>query len=154
MTHKRKRCSKCKKWWPETSKNFFARSRVDNLVKYQPDCKLCSRSRLRAWYQANKEHVKQKGIKYRRNQRLGVLIAYAGSPPKCECCGETILEFLAIDHVNGNGSRHRSTISSSRSSTRLYTWLRKNKYPEGFQVLCHNCNSAKGFYGICPHKIK
>ena len=28
---------------------------------------------------------------------------------------------------------------------------RKNNYPEGFQVLCSNCNFAKGKYGSCPH---
>ena len=21
-----------------------------------------------------------------------------------------------------------------------------------FQVLCHNCNMSKGFYGYCPHE--
>lgn len=31
-------------------------------------------------------------------------------------------------------------------------WQRKNNYPKGFQVLCHNCNLAKGFYGKCPHQ--
>lgn len=31
-------------------------------------------------------------------------------------------------------------------------WLRRNNYPNGFQVLCHNCNMAKGFYGKCPHQ--
>lgn len=33
----------------------------------------------------------------------------------------------------------------------LYAWLHANKYPDGFQVLCHNCNMAKGFYSRCPH---
>jgi hypothetical protein len=26
-----------------------------------------------------------------------------------------------------------------------------NEFPDGFQVLCHNCNLAKGYYGECPH---
>ena len=30
-----------------------------------------------------------------------------------------------------------------------YPW---EKYPPGYQVLCHNCNLAKGFYGSCPHQ--
>lgn len=34
------------------------------------------------------------------------------------------------------------------------SWLKTNGYPDGFQTLCHNCNMAKGFYGICPHKEK
>jgi hypothetical protein len=31
-------------------------------------------------------------------------------------------------------------------------WLRKNGFPKGFRVLCHNCNFAHGHYGYCPHK--
>ncbi len=34
----------------------------------------------------------------------------------------------------------------------LYSWLKKQGYPPGFQVLCHNCNLAKGYYGACPHQ--
>lgn len=34
---------------------------------------------------------------------------------------------------------------------RIEEWLKKNDYPKGFQILCHNCNMSKGFYGYCPH---
>ena len=30
----------------------------------------------------------------------------------------------------------------------------KNNFPKGFQILCHNCNIAKGHYGKCPHEKK
>lgn len=30
-------------------------------------------------------------------------------------------------------------------------YYEKNKYPEGFQILCMNCNWGKGIYGECPH---
>jgi len=33
----------------------------------------------------------------------------------------------------------------------MYVWLKRNYFPTGFQLLCHNCNLAKGFYGKCPH---
>ena len=30
--------------------------------------------------------------------------------------------------------------------------LKKLGYPkDGYQLLCHNCNCAKGWYGACPH---
>jgi hypothetical protein len=32
-------------------------------------------------------------------------------------------------------------------------WLVKNKFPGGFQVLCHNCNYAKARSGRCPHQV-
>jgi len=68
---------------------------------------------------------------------------------KCVCCGETTPEFLAIDHINGGGNKHRKEVGGSGPV--MYRWLKKNNYPEGFQILCHNCNMAKGFYGACPH---
>jgi hypothetical protein len=65
----------------------------------------------------------------------------------CDCCGEGTYEFLSIDHVNGDGGAHRKQIG--RGS--LYTWLKRNDWPSGFRVLCHNCNQAIGHYGVCPH---
>lgn len=77
--------------------------------------------------------------------KLEVLDAYGGR--ECVCCGETIVEFLTIDHINGDGGKHRKEVNGS-----MYIWLRKNNYPEGFQVLCMNCNFGKRLSGICPHK--
>src|SRR5690606_38099756 len=78
-----------------------------------------------------------------------VLNAYGG---KCACCGVATKEFLAIDHINGGGRQHRLSLHPRPSSQTVYTWLRKNNYPEGFQVLCHNCNAAKSYYkNGCPH---
>ena len=42
--------------------------------------------------------------------------------------------------------------SSSMVGTTLLGWIIKNNFPEGFKILCHNCNNAKGFYGKCPHQ--
>lgn len=75
--------------------------------------------------------------------RLLALTAYGG---KCACCGEDRIEFLAIDHIDGGGRIHRKEINMD-----ITFWLKKHNYPPGFQVLCHNCNLAKGFYGACPH---
>lgn len=74
-----------------------------------------------------------------------VLAAYGNA---CKCCGETTPEFLQIDHVNNDGAEHRREVGTGNA---VYWWLIKNNYPEGFQVLCANCNYAKEFYGGCPH---
>src|SRR5712692_10341183 len=77
-----------------------------------------------------------------------VIEHYGGA---CACCGENTWEFLAIDHIAGGGVKHRRQIKRSSGSS-FYAWLYTNKFPEGYQVLCHNCNNAKGFYGHCPHR--
>ena len=70
--------------------------------------------------------------------------------PCCACCGENFShEFLAIDHISGRKIHgHKAGFGGDQ----LYRWLQKNNYPDGFQVLCHNCNSAKGEFGKCPHQ--
>lgn len=89
---------------------------------------------------------------WNRKIRHMALMAYSNNDPKCACCGEIIDEFLAIDHINNDGMKQRLITKGSGSKT--YVWLYKNNYPPGFQVLCHNCNMAKGFYGRCPHENK
>ena len=71
--------------------------------------------------------------------------------PSCRCCGETIIQFLTIDHIDGGGSRHRKSINAT-AGVDFYRWLRTNGYPKGYQVLCFNCNCAKGYFGACPHQ--
>ena len=95
----------------------------------------------------NNEYVKE----YSRRRRKIILQFYGGNPPKCKCCGESIIQFLCIDHINGGGSKHRKEMGQSGSN--LYRWIVKNDFPKGFQVLCNNCNMAKGFYGECPHGV-
>lgn len=87
---------------------------------------------------------------FRQTRRYRVLSHYSGGVPKCSCCGEDKLEFLAIDHQEGSGNEHRRQMGRS---TRLFDWLHANGLPGGFRVLCHNCNCAIGFYGYCPHQV-
>lgn len=93
---------------------------------------------------AYRDSVCTREQKRHRQRRQEVLAAYGG---KCTCCGESTPEFLVIDHINNDGAAHRKEIGARN----IYIWLRREGYPEGFQVLCHNCNIAKEFYGACPH---
>lgn len=92
---------------------------------------------------------------YRRNKsRRHREIALNHYGNKCACCGESSYEFLAIDHINGDGKSHRKHISGGKrqSGNEICSWLIKNNFPDGFRILCHNCNQSIGFYGYCPHQ--
>lgn len=95
-----------------------------------------------------KKFVEYQG-RYRKELRTRILHHYGGNPPKCACCGEFEEKFLGIDHINNDGAEHRKRENYGSISW----WLLSKKFPEGFQVLCHNCNGAKGYYGECPHKV-
>jgi hypothetical protein len=69
------------------------------------------------------------------------------------CCSEATFEFLALDHIAGGGNAHRREIGTGPGDGASFArWVVKNNYPDSIQLLCHNCNSAKAFYGQCPHQ--
>jgi len=86
------------------------------------------------------------------NKRLKrTVISYYGGV--CECCGEDNIDLLTIDHINGNGAKHRRSIPTNTNGSAFYRWLRNSNYPGGFRVLCFNCNCGRHTNGgICPHK--
>lgn len=103
-------------------------------------CTSCFKKHLERTSERRREIAKQRV----RLQKLKVIKAYGG---KCTCCGESTFEFLTVDHTQGSGSVHRQTIKG-----RLYKWLEDSSFPKSdFQLLCWNCNTAKFYYGQCPH---
>jgi hypothetical protein len=99
------------------------------------------------WRDDPLEYSRKYAREWCRSRRRMVLEFYGGIPPRCKCCGESEVKFLSIDHINGGGRKHRDSIKGS-----VYSWIIKNDFPVGFQILCHNCNQARGYYGKCPHE--
>jgi hypothetical protein len=69
---------------------------------------------------------------------------------KCQCCGEAMPQFLTLDHIKGKAS-----MGEAPDLPRMYSWLNavKKGFPKDeYQLLCMNCNFAKGHYGVCPHQ--
>lgn len=77
--------------------------------------------------------------------------AYGG---KCACCGEVDTRFLTIDHINDDGADHRRQMRPGGRGCggKIYTILKKEGFPEGYRLLCWNCNSGRSVNGgKCPH---
>jgi hypothetical protein len=74
--------------------------------------------------------------------RLEVLAHYGG---KCVVCGNGNPNHLTIDHINDDGAEHRKRPGGAGL---IYKWLKKNNYPDGFQILCWNHNEEKQHYRI------
>ena len=74
--------------------------------------------------------------------RFKVLSHYGGNPPKCKNCGFDDMNALTLDHIKNNGAEHRRQIGC-RGGYSYYNWFVKNNFPDGYQVLCANCNQIK-----------
>lgn len=114
------------------------------------------------WYSKNKQKRANLFNRSRWRARLKVIEYYSLGANCCNCCGESIIEFLTIDHVNNDGAKHRKAMSDERvinggkavssiGGLHIVYWLIKNGLPPGFQILCYNCNSARRL-GKCPHE--
>lgn len=100
------------------------------------------------WNRLNPDKVETIRLNHKNKLKKEVIAAYGGV---CACCEEDILNFLTIDHIDGGGNAHRRELKNNGGGS-FYSYLRKNGWPEGYQVLCFNCNMSKGFLGTCPHQ--
>jgi hypothetical protein len=123
------------------------------------------------------ERGKAKAKKFRLSEkgspamRLKVLQYYSkhlsnSDIPCCRCCGiNSHTHFLDVDHIPGRSEMNsipelkKIGYSSIKESGGLHRWLVNNNYlkdlqTEYFQILCKNCNGAKGLYGKCPMENK
>lgn len=97
-----------------------------------------NRNQTQRWQDAAIQRLCKDIVKYE------VMSHYSNGTLSCLHCGIDVYPLLTIDHINNDGAKHRREISSGHcQGGRTYQWLRKNNYPEGFQVLCQNCNYFK-----------
>jgi len=137
--------------------SFTAKTKHTSVMA---ECRACARARTKARYHGEKhDEIRKKDNLSVREKRAKikdiVFAAYGGY--KCVCCGETEPMFLTIDHINNDGAKHRRQISGKRhmAGYHTYKWLMDNNFPDGFQVLCMNCNHGKRMNnGICPHQVR
>ena len=99
----------------------------------------------------SRNRIKVNGY-YRRvrlEAKLDCFEHYSGGRMECSCCGEKIVEFLTLDHINGRDKRNY--LDQIRGSD-VYLFLRRRNFPKGYQVLCMNCNWGRRWNGTCPHE--
>lgn len=153
IKHRMQEIAGTEKWRDEHREEYLAYQRAYDqrperrASRKTPEARAKAAAKMRAWRIANVEKVEAMRRARYRKLRLAVLEAYGN---KCVCCGETQPEFLAIDHINGGGKEDRAKYSHLDGKS-WYAYLLK-EHPDRVQILCHNCNCAKGHYGECPHE--
>ena len=89
-----------------------------------------------------KERNKRCQERHRAKLKLDALFHCSDGKLACVICGNKKLEELCIKHKGGGGWKHREKIGvvGGESGTKLYRWLRDNKWPKDFRTACRNCN--------------
>lgn len=118
------------------------------VVGVMSRCRACRKKTEAVSRAANPNRRNEANKKNRDKIRDQVLDGYGR---KCACCGETRWQFLAIDHVEGGGTKHRKTI---RNPYAMRLLVIKEGFPAKYRLLCHNCNQAMGWHGVCPHETE
>jgi hypothetical protein len=120
--------------------------RADYRKAYRanPENAAKERSASAEYYKANKAEFNAKITASRRRLKSRIFAAMGG---KCVCCGETEPMFLTLDHVQNDGYLVRKVARHLIYRRAELEGLPKDRY----QVLCWNCNAAKGLFGSCPH---
>ena len=141
-----KYCKSCREKLILERRRINAKKRWNDPVIHE---RLKNENRIsgRLYREKNRDKILLKMKEKRKRERLQV-IKYYGN--KCQCCGESRYEFLAIDHINGGGNKHRKKLKMASIKPE---WFIKNNFPKDFRILCHNCNMANAYYGKCPHQL-
>jgi len=157
--HRPPKCSKCNKpasdcRWGEHADDYCLDCR-GILQKERTD-----RYRLRGLCRCGKAPQAEKKVcdrclstAKRRNRKLKIeaMQAYGG---KCLCpggCDVSDVDFLTIDHIDGDGADQRKE-KPWMVGQGIYLYLKRNNYPNGYRPLCWNCNVSRYQFGRCPHE--
>lgn len=125
-----KRCEKHGENPPDGWKKFESKK---NVV-----CGTCGVERKHEWYVDNTKYHSDKERKRLADLKYEVMFHYSSGEPKCSLCSIDDIDYLCLDHINNDGATHRRNQNVSKG--RVYAWCKRNKYPNMFRVLCHNCN--------------
>jgi len=123
------------------------RAKKDKDVLFYRERSEVIRQKRREYYQANRDTILAKLREKSLCLKKEVMAHYGG---RCACCGESNIEFLTIDHANGDGRLHRAVVGKGKL---MYADIKRRGFPDdqGYRVLCLNCNTSLGFNGYCPH---
>lgn len=90
------------------------------------------------WKQANKDKIARSTLKKNMAYKAAAIAKYSNGTNACASCAISDIDVLTLDHINGGGRKHRAVIKIP-----IYIWVKTHGFPDGFQVLCMNCNWKK-----------
>lgn len=136
----------CKKCSNRATKSIMERYEGNKKLGLCPMCggKLKNNEKFRCG-SCQEQH--RKNNKNQRDRLRKEIINHYGN--KCECCGETKIESLHLDHINNDGAKHRKI-----TGRHIYEWTKRNNFPSYLRILCANCNLCISKFKVCAHQAE
>jgi hypothetical protein len=91
------------------------------------------------YYIKNSADIAKKKRLHNQVLKIEIIAHYSAGSMGCALCPEARLGALSIDHIDGCGATHREQIKKGGGRD-FYAWLRNSNFPDGYRVLCANCN--------------
>lgn len=113
-------------------------------------------NKIRLKSYSKKPESREKRSKFLLRWKLEVFTHYSkevsnSDVPVCACCKYDDIRFLSLDHIH---TRKNVSQKEKRLGGRmLWKYVKDSGFPKGYQILCHNCNIAKGSRKYCPHEL-
>jgi hypothetical protein len=144
---KRKNRRKSREEWykiPEEERLALIREKIKEKHKSPEEIEnyVSHKVSQKSYYERNKNFLKFVRIETRKK----FIDMYGGV---CVCCGESVFEFLTIDHIKGQKGR---PANRREGGYKCYKKAVAEYRPDLYRVLCMNCNHVIGRYGYCPHQ--
>lgn len=129
------------------------RAKAEYLKQYRLEHKAEIAEHDRQYYLGHKAEIAKYGKLYLQKHRIQIgeqhklyhrriqreiLTHYGNGQCACVRCGLNDIRALSIDHINGNGRKHRQELNIA-AGYKFYFWLRKQGYPQEYQTLCMKC---------------
>ena len=99
------------------------------------------------WIENNRERYYALKYNFRDRNKKACIAHYSNGTMECNYCGFNNIYALCLDHINNDGAKWRKdNFTSSRGNnggSNTFNRVKQLGFPEGFQVLCANCNLIK-----------
>ena len=125
---------------------YYARGFCRKHYEQIPEVKARQELRQKDYAKRKKEKIRTRNKAWSENLKIETFSHYSNGDIHCAHCGYSDIRALELDHINGDGNIHRRKLSGrsySGGGTVTYLDLKKKGFPNGYQVLCRNCNWIK-----------
>ena len=131
--------------YPDCKNEHFGHGYCKKHYREQPEAKEREKELRKINYPKNREKQLESAKKWHKRMRHELLMHYSNGSLVCAKCGFDDVRALDIDHINGGGCKERKKTMDRWRRTEYtgYIYRLRTKKPEGYQVLCRNCNWIK-----------